>query len=407
MKTNIIMKKLFTLLFAAVFSFSSMLAYTCRPEMVTDLSYYQPAYTEQNAMYVAYRRVPSAYNPWATYGAWLYAPYEIGASYMDVHSESTQGLDQYTVCVGDVYFIDLQAIKIGTWRINPCSDDCIDEWWYYYPEGYDHLNCLEAAVLGSSVSKNNEEYDSGVETIYSVEGYVTKIETPWSDKYGNISFWMADEPNCDVEDWEKVILAYRAYSGGDPDYLPSVGDKVQVIGNLTKYNTHAQIKAGCEYYCIECGGNVNDYTHLNSCVEAANAAMSVSQNNELYNNGQMYCVDGYVTKIQTAWSAQYRNLSFWIGDTKGGGNVIEAFRAKCISEDDAPKVGDKVTVYGALTKYNSIPEFAAGCEYVIHNSEDIDRITNDITSPRKILHDGQVFIQRGDKLYTLQGQEVK
>jgi hypothetical protein len=84
----------------------------------------------------------------------------------------------------------------------------------------------------------------------------------------------------------------------------------------------------------------------------------------------LYSVDGYVTKIQSAWSAKYNNISFWIGDTKGGDNVIEAFRAKCNSANDAPKVGDKVTVYGQLTKYNTTPEFVAGCEYIIHHPID-------------------------------------
>lgn len=102
-----------------------------------------------------------------------------------------------------------------------------------------------------------------------------------------------------------------------------------------------------------------------NCVEAAAAAMSVSANNELYNDGAVYTIEGYVTGIKTAYSDQYHNISFWMADAADGGEVLQAYRAACASEADAPQVGDKVAVTGSLTKYNTTPEFAAGCTYVI------------------------------------------
>jgi len=102
-----------------------------------------------------------------------------------------------------------------------------------------------------------------------------------------------------------------------------------------------------------------------TCAEAREAALSVSANNELYNNGAEYTIEGYVTSIATAYSSQYNNITFWMADAANGGNVLEAFRAVCASADDAPIVGDKVAVTGSLTKYNSTPEFAAGCTFTI------------------------------------------
>ena len=102
-----------------------------------------------------------------------------------------------------------------------------------------------------------------------------------------------------------------------------------------------------------------------NCAEAAEAALSVEKDNELYNGGKEYTIEGYVTEIQTAWSSQYNNISFWMADEKDGGKVLEAYRAACASEADAPKVGDKVAVTGSLTKYGTTPEFAAGCTYEI------------------------------------------
>ena len=101
------------------------------------------------------------------------------------------------------------------------------------------------------------------------------------------------------------------------------------------------------------------------CATAAAAALSVSKNNDLYNDGAVYTINGYVTSIQTAYSDQYHNITFWMADAADGGNVLEAFRAACAAEADAPAVGDKVAVTGSLTKYNTTPEFAAGCTFTI------------------------------------------
>ncbi len=105
-----------------------------------------------------------------------------------------------------------------------------------------------------------------------------------------------------------------------------------------------------------------------TCAEAREAALSVSGNNVEYNNGEEIEVTGYVTAIQTAYNDQYHNISFWMADAADGGNVLEAYRAACATAADAPNVGDKVKVTGKLTKYNSTPEFAAACTFVILQS---------------------------------------
>ena len=100
---------------------------------------------------------------------------------------------------------------------------------------------------------------------------------------------------------------------------------------------------------------------LITCAQAREYALSVSGNNVLYNDGASYAVEAYVTRIHTAWSSTYHNITFWMADTDGGGEVIEAYRCSVENEEDAPNVGDRVRVVGQLTKYNSTPEFAAEC----------------------------------------------
>ena len=90
-----------------------------------------------------------------------------------------------------------------------------------------------------------------------------------------------------------------------------------------------------------------------TCAEAAELAMKVSANNvptEL-----TYVVVGYVTNVVGDLSSGKQ--SFWIADTKDGGKVFEAYY--CFTSK-AVKVGDKVQLFGKLTKYNSTPEMSNG-----------------------------------------------
>ena len=107
-----------------------------------------------------------------------------------------------------------------------------------------------------------------------------------------------------------------------------------------------------------------------TCQQAREYALKVSANNELYNGGETYVVQGYVTNVATAWNSTYHNVTFWMADTEDGGKVIEAYRCVAETQADAPNVGSLVRVTGQLTKYGSTPEFAQGCTcQILTNTE--------------------------------------
>ena len=175
---------------------------------------------------------------------------------------------------------------------------------------------------------------------------------------------------ADTKDGGKVLEAYKCTITSEEN-APAVGDKVAVTGKLTKYNTTPEFATGCTVVIIEKaggdtpGGDDPVVTDPTNCAEAAAAALTVSKNNELYNGGKEYTIEGYVTAIQTGFNSTYKQVSFWMADTENGGNVLQAYRAVCETAADAPAVGDKVAVTGKLTKYGTTPEFAQGCTYVI------------------------------------------
>ena len=94
------------------------------------------------------------------------------------------------------------------------------------------LTCDSAATLALSVSANNEVVANGK---FVVRGYViTLVGTPSSDfsKYGNYSFWMADSKDATEGTFEAYQVAPK-----DGETIVAVGDYVEVVGDLTKYNT--------------------------------------------------------------------------------------------------------------------------------------------------------------------------
>lgn len=132
-----------------------------------------------------------------------------------------------------------------------------------------------------------------------------------------------------------------------------------IYGVVTLYQSNPQVYFITATEAGDAPGGGGQTGEITTCAAAAEAALSVSANNELYNNGASYTITGYVTSIAYAWKEG--SMSFWMADTENGGNVLEAYKCAIANEADAVLVGDKVAVTGQLTKFNSTPEFAAGC----------------------------------------------
>ena len=96
------------------------------------------------------------------------------------------------------------------------------------------LTCDSAATLALSVSENNELVPNGK---YVVRGYVIKYQTKTTVEedfasFGNYSFWMADTKDATEGTFEAYQVAPK-----DGETIVEVGDYVEVVGDLTKYNT--------------------------------------------------------------------------------------------------------------------------------------------------------------------------
>ncbi|MGM9830999.1 MAG: Ig domain-containing protein [Paludibacteraceae bacterium] len=101
------------------------------------------------------------------------------------------------------------------------------------------LTCEQAAEKALAVSANNEVAEGGM---YVIRGYVTATAPTKNNpdiatdlqQYGNYSIWLADERGT-----AKIFEGYQV-APTDGAYVAEVGDYVEIVGDLTKYNTTAE-----------------------------------------------------------------------------------------------------------------------------------------------------------------------
>ena len=91
-----------------------------------------------------------------------------------------------------------------------------------------------------------------------------------------------------------------------------------------------------------------------TCAEAAALCTSTESTDK-------YVIRGYVTSIPYPYSATNTTPTFWMADTKDGGNVMQAYKVTPLEDADKEViVGDQVEVIGKIKLYNSTPEVNGG-----------------------------------------------
>ena len=126
-----------------------------------------------------------------------------------------------------------------------------------------------------------------------------------------------------------------------------------------------------------------------------------------------HIIRGYVTEMIEAYNDKYKNITFWMADTKDGGQVLQAFRVKPFSDvEQSLKVGDFVEVIGSLILYTkdgvSIPEVNAGgsVKLITAGNTAVDNVTVD-QQATKFIQNGQLIIIKNGVQYNALGQVIK
>lgn len=241
--------------------------------------------------------------------------------------------------------------------------------------------------------------DDNTQDVFIVEAVVTSV-LEQNDNYKTQKF------NVTCEDNGKDLQAYNVTM---KDGYAAISDKVRLTGKLKKYGSTLELVG--DGLVLEKGNVQIDTVEVN--VAEALAAVKALENGKV--SKEVYVITGYIDSISSAYSDQYKNISFYMcDDLKAPAYEFQAYRVK--GGQDL-KVGDKVAVTGNLQHYYKAAEEEkpekhgyqtnAGATYEIINETANSNVFVEKEKSVKFVRDGQIYIRKNNVEYTILGTEVK
>lgn len=176
---------------------------------------------------------------------------------------------------------------------------------------------------------------------YRLFGKIIKIDTPWSEQYKNITVTIEVAGLTD-----KPIQCFRLV--GDGAEALAVGDEITVEGVIKNYNGTVEFDAKCKL--------IGKGEHIDQS-KTVNAAYSLAEGESM---ASPVILKGVISKIDTAWSDQYKNITVTIIVDGITDKPIMCFRLKGEGADRLAE-GQTINVYGTIKNYQGTVEFDAGC----------------------------------------------
>ena len=180
-----------------------------------------------------------------------------------------------------------------------------------------------------------------LEETFRLFGTIVKIDTPYSEDYQNITVTIQIGDMSD-----KLIMCYRLK--GEGANALAVGDAITVEGILKNYKGTIEFDAGCVLVGM---GEVVDQTALLDAAYALEDGIAMTDS---------CTMTGVISKIDTAYSADYQNITVTMVVGGDAERPIMCYRLKGEGAADLA-IGDTITVTGILKNYKGTIEFDAGC----------------------------------------------
>ena len=278
----------------------------------------------------------------------------------------------YEMKNGDVTILERAVVKIDTIKATVC--EAVEE--------------CEALADGDNT-----------QDVFIVEAVVTSV-LEQNDNYNTQKF------NVTCEDNGKDLQAYNVTM---KDGYAAISDKVRLTGKLKKFGSTLELVG--DGLVLEKGNVQIDTVEVN--VAEALAAVKALENGKV--SKEEYVITGYIDSISSAYSDQYKNISFYMcDDLKAPAYEFQAYRVK--GGQDL-KVGDKVAVTGNLQHYYKAAEedkpekhgyqTNAGATYEIISETANSNVFVEKEKSVKFVRDGQIYIRKNNVEYTILGTEVK
>ena len=189
---------------------------------------------------------------------------------------------------------------------------------------------------------------------FTLEGVILTVDTPFDPNYGNVTVTIQVGNLKD-----KPIQCYRL-KGEGADTIKA-GDTITVTGELTNYNGKIEFNQGCTLDNVVVGEDATP--PLPEIPANATMEQLVDISYQLVSGQKFetpFTLKGVITAVNTAFDANYGNVTVTIQVGDKADKLIECYRMKGEGADTI-KVGDTITVTGFMKNYSGKIEFDAGC----------------------------------------------
>lgn len=189
---------------------------------------------------------------------------------------------------------------------------------------------------------------------FTLEGVILTVDTPFDPNYGNVTVTIQVGNLKD-----KPIQCYRL-KGEGADTIKA-GDTITVTGELTNYNGKIEFNQGCTLDNVVVGEDTTP--PLPEIPANATMEQLVDISYQLVSGQKFetpFTLKGVITAVNTAFDANYGNVTVTIQVGDKADKLIECYRMKGEGADTI-KVGDTITVTGFMKNYSGKIEFDAGC----------------------------------------------
>ena len=215
-------------------------------------------------------------------------------------------------------------------------------------------NAAKAQTLAAALTA-----DETITGVY-VTGVVKSIKELDTGTYGNATYYITDA------DGIANFYVYRGYYLDAAKFTSAdqlkVGDEVVIYGDLMNYMGNSpQLAKGNKIVKISGEDEGTEEPEAPGELKVATIAefLAAPEDNTIYE------LTGEITRIVTAYSSQYNNISFNIKDATGETSI---YRMSCegVADPSSLTVGDEITVQGKRSSYNEVPQMAQGGKYISH-----------------------------------------
>ena len=270
----------------------------------------------------------------------------------------------------------------------------------------DTINVAQAIAEAQKLTPESGK-SAATEETYAVKGYIAKVKDAYNPQYGNITFFMSDDSTATSGDFQ----AYRCKISATDATKAVEGAFVLVTGPITNYNggsfNNYEVAQGTVEILAEAPVIVLDTLSVAEALEHAQALAVGAQEKAI--------VRAYIANIKTPFDTTYNNVTVWLTDdaTSTYGD-LQAYRAKCSAEDGAALAEhDLVLIEGYLThtqnqeKTKDYYELASGAQLrILEKAQGIENIVL-TEKAQKVMVDGVVYIVRDNKLFNIQGTQIR